>query len=99
MLQEIDIVLDVEEEEPIDMEVSDSGGGGFTTDYLDLLNKPRLNDKTIQGDMYEEDPTVPDWAKQENKPSYEASEVNAVNRDDSISYAELDELFKQVFGG
>ena len=31
-------------------------------DYEQLKNKPRLNGKEISGDMYETDPTIPEWA-------------------------------------
>ena len=50
-------------------------------DYEQLKNKPRLNGKEISGDMYETDPTIPEWAKAQNKPSYTPEEVNAVNND------------------
>lgn len=53
-------------------------------DYEQLKNKPRLNGKEISGDMYETDPTIPEWAKAQNKPSYTPEEVNAVNNDNVI---------------
>lgn len=47
-------------------------------DYNDLQNKPTLNGFTIQGDMHEQDPTVPDWAKQPERPQYSAADVGAM---------------------
>lgn len=46
----------------------------------------------------EKDPTVPDWAKQENKPTYSADEVGAVSAGSAMSYADIDEIFKMAFG-
>lgn len=59
-------------------ELLNQGGGGGTTDYDELDNKPTLNGVTIQGSMDETDPTVPAWAKTPNKPSYSAAEVGAL---------------------
>lgn len=46
----------------------------------------------------ETDPTVPDWAKQENKPTYNAEEVGAVSAGSAMTYADIDEVFNMVFG-
>lgn len=71
-----------------------SKGGNGTTDYEDLENKPSISgvelsgNKTLEdlgiqhkGNYLEEesDPTVPDWAKKNDKPSYTAEEVGADN--------------------
>lgn len=47
-------------------------------DYNTLNNKPTLNGFTIQGDMHELDPTVPEWAKAPEKPQYSADDVGAI---------------------
>ena len=65
-----------------------------TDDYEKLKNKPTLNGETLIGDMRECDPTVPTWAKEENKPSYTPEEVGAVNSDSIITLDEIDALFK-----
>lgn len=64
-----------------------------TYDYNDLLNLPKLDGKTIQGEMFEQDPTVPEWAKEEQKPTYTAEEVKAVGQEDAIPLEDLAELF------
>lgn len=49
-------------------------------DYNDLKNKPAIPTKVseLQQDVPETDPTVPNWAKQPTKPSYDYSEINNV---------------------
>lgn len=52
------------------------------TDYLteipnEYITETKLNAKGYLTNFIEEDPTVPDWAKQPNKPDYTASEVGA----------------------
>ena len=55
----------------------------FTNDFNDLLNRPSslsefTNDVGFITGYTETDPTVPDWAKAANKPSYTAQEVGAL---------------------
>ena len=50
--------------------------------YDDLSDKPKLNGQTIQGDIDEIDPTVPAWAKQSEKPAYNAEEIGALSKSD-----------------
>lgn len=72
--------------------MEESGGGGGTSDYSDLENKPQLNGITLEGNKTlddvgvqpkgnyltsESDPTVPSWAKNPTKPTYTATEVGA----------------------
>lgn len=56
----------------------DSNGVPVPISYKELLDKPKLNGETIEGDMMETDPTVPDWAKAPTKPEYKAEEVGAI---------------------
>ena len=73
-------------------ELEENGGGGGTSDYSDLENKPQLNGITLEGNKTledvgaqpkgnyltsESDPTVPQWAKNPTKPTYTATEVGA----------------------
>ena len=70
------------------------GGGEGTSDYNDLEHKPSIGGVTLAGDKTlselgiqpkgtylteETDPTVPDWAKEETKPTYSKSEVGLGN--------------------
>ena len=72
--------------------LEENGGGGGTSDYSDLENKPQLNGITLEGNKTledvgaqpkgnyltsESDPTVPQWAKNPTKPTYTATEVGA----------------------
>ena len=43
--------------------------------------------------VIERDPTVPDWAKNPEKPHYTAEELGAVNSADAITLEELDKIF------
>lgn len=90
----IDVNIEPREAVSFDVEVSD-GESISTTDYNKLKNIPTLNGVPIMGDMYERDPTVPEWAKQDQKPTYSASEVNAVCADDGISIEYLAKLFEE----
>ena len=38
-------------------------GIGNSYDYNKLINKPTLDGETIQNNMKEKDPTVPEWVK------------------------------------
>lgn len=72
--------------------LEENGGGGGSSDYSDLENKPQLNGITLEGNKTledvgvqpkgnyltsESDPTVPQWAKNPTKPTYTATEVGA----------------------
>lgn len=62
-------------------------------DYERLKNKPTLNGVVIRGDMYESDPTVPQWAKSPDKPQYTLEELKAVGEDNVITLEEIDAIF------
>ena len=47
-------------------------------DYQLLENKPTINGTELFDNYDEIDPNVPEWAKQETKPSYTYEEVGAV---------------------
>ena len=65
-----------------------------TSDYNELQNIPRLNGELFMGDVSEVDPTVPSWAKTNNKPEYSADEVGAISEDSAITLKELEDMFK-----
>ena len=73
-----------------------TAGGGGVTSYTMLTDLPKLNGKTIIGDMKEEDPGVADWAKEATKPTYSAEELGALSKGDivEIDTGTLDELWK-----
>ena len=66
-------------------------------DYEKLNNLPSLDGRKIIGNIKELDPTVPNWAKQESKPTYTASEVGAVDDENALSLSEIDEIFNGLF--
>lgn len=99
------IELIIEEESPALLSVegdtdieahADSVVEVVTSDYEKLTNLPRLNGDTIIGDVAEIDPTVPDWAKNPAPPSTE--DINAVNKDDVISFNAIDTMITAIFG-
>lgn len=55
-----------------------------TKDYNELKNHPTLNNKEIVGNLDEEDPTVPEWAKNENPPQ-------------ELSFAEVKTIWDSIF--
>ena len=67
-------------------------------DYELLKNKPKLDGREIIGDIPELDPTVPNWAKEETKPSYTYEETGAVGGENEVEALEIEAIFKAVFG-
>ena len=67
----------------------------MSMDYNALYNKPMLDGRTIQGDIHEQDPTVPDWAKTPTRPAYNAEDVGAIGRGEltEIPLADLEALW------
>lgn len=70
-------------DDEIDMETGIVYGGG-TRNYRDLINLPTINGTILYDNYNEIDPTVPDWAKAPEKPTYTANEVGALPRDTKI---------------
>lgn len=69
----------------------DNGFSGTEEEWLKSLAA------TSTGNYDEKDPTVPDWAKKPEKPIYTAAEVGAIDKNNELSFIEIDEIFKQVF--
>ena len=67
----------------------------MSMDYNALYNKPKLDGRTIQGDIREQDPTVPEWAKAQTRPTYTAEDVGAIGRGEltEIPLADLEALW------
>lgn len=72
---------------------SGSTNGSISLDYMAITNKPQINNVELSGNKTlddfgiqpkgtyitkETDPTVPEWAKKETKPTYTAQEVGAL---------------------
>lgn len=61
-------------------------------DYRELTNKPSINNVPLIGNYNEIDPTVPSWAKEPNKPHYNASEVGAMAEGSAYLKSEVDAM-------
>ena len=60
------------------------------TDNIKTLDETKISEEV--------DPTVPEWAKSSTKPGYNASEIGAVDVNNTIGMSEIDRLFNVVFG-
>ena len=67
----------------------------MSMDYNALYNKPMLDGRTIQSDIREQDPTVPDWDNTQTRPTYTAEDVGAIGRGEltEIPLADLEALW------
>lgn len=65
-----------------------------------ILNQIKQNSEDIEElqNKPEEDPTVPDWAKEENKPTYDYDEVGSLNKENTVTSSEIDLMFMEIFG-
>ena len=67
------VVFDKPSDFTVQMECVDLFNAGYSENFVishsynDLSDKPKLNGQTIQGDIDEIDPTVPEWAKSPKK--------------------------------
>lgn len=75
-----------------------SGGGGGTTDYNKLTNRPSIGGILLEGNKTAEQlglakasqiPNVPSWAMQQKKPTYTAQEVGAQPQGDYALRSEI----------
>ena len=96
VMSEEDIALHVHSEEDIPLHVNEAAGG--TYNYQELFNKPSINGTELVTNYDEIDPTVHEWAKEEFKPQYTASEVGAIDEDAEVSFADLLDAWNFVFG-
>lgn len=67
-------------------------------DYEQLINLPSINGTVHKGNYDEIDPTVPGWAKEPNKPTYNYQDTGAVGGENQVRYEEIDRMFNTVFG-
>ena len=84
--------------EVLEVELDETVRVPQSLDYNDLINIPTLDGIQIKGNIRERDPTVPEWAKQPEKPTYSAKEVGAVGVDEmqALSIEELQELWDEA---
>lgn len=91
-------IWDVEAQEYRDTGVAASGGGGGTTDYNKLTNRPSIGGIILEGNKTAEQlglakasqiPNVPSWAMQPKKPTYTAQEVGAQTQGDYALRSEI----------
>lgn len=82
------VVFDKPSDFTVQMECVDLFNAGYSENFVishsynDLSDKPKLNGQTIQGDIDEIDPTVPEWAKSPKKTAYNAEEIGALSKSD-----------------
>ena len=84
--------------EVLEVELDETLRVPHSLDYNDLANIPKLDGIQIKGNIRERDPTVPEWAKKPEKPTYSAEEVGAVGVDEmqALSVEELQELWDEA---
>jgi len=101
MTIEVDDDLDMsveDESQEIGMDVGEVSEV-VSSDYEKLNHLPSINGTVLIGNYDEIDPTVPEWAKTDLKPSYTADEINAVDNNAEITTASIDAIISAVFGG
>lgn len=89
------IDFEIEQTSPLDFNVEQSGGG--VRSYKKLKDKPSINGTELVDNYDEIDPTVPDWAKEANKPEYTSEEIGAIDRRDEMSLADIKAVWDSVF--
>lgn len=77
-------------EQGIQGEKGDTGADGHTPTDAELTSL--INAQGFIKTYTETDPTVPDWAKQPNKPTYTASEVGALPADTELFSGNYNDL-------
>lgn len=92
----IDVEMEVDGIE-LEADIEPAVNLGSTNDYNQLINRPKINGTVLHGNYNEIDPTVPDWAKQENKPQYSAEEVGALNENNEMGFANVKAIWDSVF--
>lgn len=72
------VELQIEDGDNIPLEASEVILTPAANDYKELKNKPTLDGEEIIGNIHEKDPTVPAWAKEVARPTYNYVDVGAV---------------------
>ena len=77
----------------IDKKVDKVDGKGLSTNDFTNEYKEKLDDLNLDNITFEEtDPTVPAWAKAENKPTYTADEVGALSKNTPLFSGDYNDL-------
>lgn len=82
---------------PLDAELGTISNLGGTKDYRKLSHKPKINGTELYDNYDEIDPTVPDWAKEENKPTYTPEEVGCVDINAEMPIADVKDIWDMYF--
>lgn len=88
--------MELSDDNLADMIIEEKIVTGGTTNYEKLNNLPKLDGKPIVGNMHEQDPTVPLWAKAPQKPTYTAEELGCVSEDAEMSLQEINEMCDMI---
>ena len=76
-----------------------SDGGGLDEEENPIPAIKVGDGETLVVDLpFISDPAVPEWAKQETKPTYTYDEVGAVGAENELHISEIDRMFAAVFG-
>lgn len=58
----------------------------------------QLNDADFKLLDFEDVDHIPEWVNNDEKPTYTADEVGAVDVDNEVTFTEIDNWFKAIFG-
>lgn len=94
----MELSADIQFEDNILYTDIDTTIGTGTNDYKKLINKPSINGTELYDNYNEIDPTVPDWAKEPDKPQYDPSEIGAIDENNVVTESEIDLMFLKIFG-
>lgn len=86
------IRMTVQDDDTVDIDTGDNIL--INDDYRRLKNLPMLDGRPIVDNIQEQDPTVPAWAKQPDKPKYTASEIGMVELD----AGDFEEMWESIGG-
>ena len=76
-----------------------SDGGGLDEEENPIPAIKVGDGETLVVDLpFISDPAVPEWAKQQDKPTYTYDEVGAVGAENELHITEIDRMFQTVFG-
>lgn len=76
-----------------------SDGGGIDAEENPIPAVKVGDGETLVVDLpFIVDPSVPEWAKQQEKPTYTYDEVGAVGAENELHITEIDRMFQTVFG-
>lgn len=91
--ESVEDIVDERVATEIDKKVDKIDGKGLSTNDFTNEYKEKLDGLNLDNITFEEtDPTVPAWAKAENKPTYTADEVGALSKDTPLFSGDYNDL-------